>query len=63
MKYILIVFKDGSLALMPKANFYGAGDYQVGARFFETDEKTTMDNLSSFIGNHFNSSRFKEIKS
>lgn len=62
MKYILIVFKDGSFALVPKANLYSAKDYQKGTTFFETDENTTIDNLSSFIAGSFKSNaKFQKI--
>lgn len=58
-KVYIVLFKDGSM--MPTRIKPEKGDYQKDARFFETDEKTTLSDISNWYwrGNP-NSLKIKE---
>lgn len=64
MKFIIVLFKDGSYLTYPAENFkfMKKNTFQEGARFFSVAGKVTVDDLSIWSATQYNHKLFTEIK-
>lgn len=53
MKYILVLFPDGSFQIYPDWSGFNKKHYQPGSRFFRVTGSTTVHDISVWIANDF----------